>query len=68
MNLMPNLVIGIGIKKKTIKDVDIEMNMGIIRVLRKIYKSEDMIEKGEVFIKGGVLLKPVVENDLLDLK
>ena len=36
MNLMPNLVIGIGINNKTIKDVDIEMNMGIIRVLRKI--------------------------------
>jgi hypothetical protein len=36
MNLMPNLVIGIGINNKTIKDVDIEMNVGIIKVLRKI--------------------------------
>jgi hypothetical protein len=36
MNLMPDLVIGIGINNKTIKDVDIEMNMGIIKVLRKI--------------------------------
>jgi len=36
MNLMPDLVIGIGINNKTIKDVDIEMNIGIIKVLRKI--------------------------------
>ena len=36
MNHMPNLVIGIGINNKTIKDVDIDLDMGIIKALRKI--------------------------------
>jgi|TARA_R110000744_G_scaffold355398_1_gene461957 hypothetical protein len=36
MNHMPDLVIGIGINNKTIKDVDIDLDMGIIKALRKI--------------------------------
>jgi len=36
MGQMPDLVDAIGINNKTIKNVDIEMNMGIIKVLRKI--------------------------------
>jgi len=36
MNNMPELVIGIGINNKTIKDVDIELDIGIIKALRKI--------------------------------
>ena len=35
-NHMPDLVIGIGINNKTIKDVDIDLDMGIIKALRKI--------------------------------
>ena len=36
MSHMPDLVSGIGINNKTIKNVDIDMDLGIIKALRKI--------------------------------
>jgi hypothetical protein len=36
MSHMPELVYGIGINNKTIKNVDIDMDLGIIKALRKI--------------------------------
>ena len=36
MGHMPDLVYGIGINNKTIKNVDIDMDLSIIKALRKI--------------------------------